>query len=176
MPGFQTWTHENCPLYLAQVRLTRQGRVLDEVSFRFGILATPSWNWPELCEVKIGKASRFSRVFVHKAAATPPWLSGIDPAWLVRWNGFPGTVGLAPLEGPAMAKAEKLLWAREPNTTVAAVLPAAQGSGRILFAQLDLQRHVDRARPNYDPAAERLLLNLLTDGRRPTAQFDPSFR
>lgn len=37
MPGFQAWTYENCPLYLAQVKLTRQGRVLDEVSFRFGM-------------------------------------------------------------------------------------------------------------------------------------------
>ncbi len=135
---------------------TRGGRVI--------VLATPAWDWPELCEVKIGKGSRFSRVFTKKAA-TAPWLSGIDPAWLVRWNGFPGTVGVAPLEGPVMAKAEELLWAREPNTAVAAVLPAAQGSGRILFAQLDLQRHVDRSAPNYDPAAERLLLNLLTDGK-----------
>ena len=60
-----------------------------------------------------------------------------------------------------MARAEKILWAKEPKTTVAAVVPAATGGGRILFAQLDLQRRVDPSKPNYDPAAERLLLNLL---------------
>ncbi|MBE3134146.1 MAG: hypothetical protein IMZ55_11770, partial [Acidobacteria bacterium] len=37
MPGFQPWTYEKCPLYTAQVKLTRQGRVLDEVTFRFGM-------------------------------------------------------------------------------------------------------------------------------------------
>jgi len=88
-------------------------------------------------------------------------MAGIDREWLIRWNGFPGTVGLAPLEGPAMSQAEKILWAKEPTTTVAAMLPAAKGSGRILFVQLDLQRRVDRGTPYFDPVAERLLLNLL---------------
>jgi hypothetical protein len=63
--------------------------------------------------------------------------------------------------------AERLLWAKEPGTTVAASLPATQGGGRILFAQLDLQRRVDPAKPYYDPAAERLFLILLgADVRR----------
>jgi hypothetical protein len=90
-------------------------------------------------------------------------LSGIDPEWLIRWNNHPGTVGLAPLEGPAMARAEKILWAKEPNTTVAAMLPATQGNGRILFVQLDLQNRMERSKPNYDPAAERLLVQLLVN-------------
>ena len=47
------------------------------------------------------------------------------------------------------------------KTTVMALVPAASGGGRILFSQLDLQRHVDRASPRYDPAAERILLQLL---------------
>ena len=91
-------------------------------------------------------------------------LSDIKPEWLIRWNGYPGTVALAPLEGPAIARAEKLLWAQEPGTTVAALLPAAEGVGRILFAQLDLQRRVDPSKPYYDPAAERRLLHLLGKG------------
>ena len=37
MPGFQPWSTEKCPLYLAQVRLVHRGRVLDELSFRFGM-------------------------------------------------------------------------------------------------------------------------------------------
>ena len=61
------------------------------------VLSTPSWNWPELCDVKIGKAGRFSRVFPHQPM-THSMMSGIDREWLIRWNGFPGTVGLAPLD------------------------------------------------------------------------------
>jgi hypothetical protein len=124
------------------------------------VLSAPAWDWRELCDVKFGPSSRFSRVFTHKPAADRV-LPGIDPQWLIRWNGLPGTVGLAPLEGPAMAAAEKILWAKEPNTTIAALVPAQEGGGRILFAQLDIQRHLDRSRPEYDPVAERLLLSLL---------------
>lgn len=60
-----------------------------------------------------------------------------------------------------MSHAEKLLWVKEPSTTVAAWVPAAEGGGRILFAQLDIQSHVDRTQPRFDPAAERLLINLV---------------
>ena len=42
-----------------------------------------------------------------------------------------------------------------------ALVPAASGGGRILFSQLDMQRHIDRASSSYDPAAERVLLQLL---------------
>ena len=129
------------------------------------VLSTSAWNWPELCNVKIGQARRFSRVFPHEPV-THPMLTSIDRECLIRWNGLPGTVGLAPLEGPAMAAAEKILWAREPTTIVAAILPAATGNGRILFAQLDLQSHADASEPNYDPVAERVLLNLLGGGSR----------
>jgi hypothetical protein len=84
---------------------------------------------------------------------------------LVRWNGLPGTVAFGAIEGAVMARAEteteKILWAREPKTTVMAAVPAATGDGRIVFSQLDLQRRVDPSKPDYDPVAERVLLNLL---------------
>jgi len=130
---------------------------------RVVVLSTPSWNWPELCKVTIGESRRFSRVYPHQPVAHS-LLSGIDPQWLTRWNGFPGTVGIPPLEGPAMADAEKILWAKEPKSTVAARVPAAEGEGRLLFVQLDLQRRLDPLKTYYDPAAERLLLNLLAGG------------
>ncbi len=128
------------------------------------VLSAPSWDWPELCDVKISHDPRFSRVFPYEDLETS-LLEDIDPQWLIRWNGFPGTVAFGALEGPAMAGAEKILWAREPKTTVMAVVPAASGSGRIVFSQLDLQGRVDRSQPNYDPVAERVLLNLLGRGR-----------
>jgi hypothetical protein len=53
-------------------------------------------------------ARRFWRVFSHKTT-THPLLSIISPEWLIRWNGYPSTVGLAPLEGTTVARAEKML-------------------------------------------------------------------
>jgi hypothetical protein len=142
----------------------RSSKALCDFAARGGrviVLSTPTWSWSELCDMKIGEPKRFSRVFPYKPT-THPLSSVINPEWLIRWNGFPGAVGLAPLEGSVMAHAEKLLWARDPNTTVAATLPVAEGRGRILFAQLHLQDHVDPSKSNCDPAAERLLLVLLT--------------
>lgn len=123
-------------------------------------LATPSWDWRELCDLNISRDPRFSRVFPHQPLKDSP-LDGVDPQWLIRWNGLPGTVAFGTLEGQAMERAQRILWAREPKTTVTAWVAAASGGGRVLFSQLDLQRHVDRASPGYDPAAERILLQLL---------------
>ncbi|MGE5612327.1 MAG: hypothetical protein ACM359_23975, partial [Bacillota bacterium] len=127
---------------------------------RIIVLSTPFWNWPELCNVTIGKPERFSRVFPYPDRIHP-MLSGIDPQWLIRWNGIPGTVGIGRIEGPALTRAKRILWAREPDTTIAAELPAATGNGTLLFLQLDLQRRLDPSKPTYDPVTERLLLNLL---------------
>ena len=88
-------------------------------------------------------------------------LSGIDSEWLIRWNGLPGTVAVAEIQGSALDGAEKILWALEFGSTIAAELPCATGDGKILFSQLDIRRHVDSSKPNYDPVAERILLNLL---------------
>ncbi len=144
----------------------RQTKVLDgflRAGGKMVVLSTPSWDWMELCDVKISHGPRFSRVFPYKDLKHS-LLEGIDPRWLIRWNGLPGTVGFGELGGTVMARAEKILWAREPKTTVMAVVPAASGDGRIMFAQLDLQGRVDRSKPSYDPVAERVLLNLLDRG------------
>ncbi len=144
----------------------RKAKALCDFAGRGGrvvVLSTPSWNWPDLCDVKISHVPRFSRVFPYRELKNSP-LDGVDPEWLIRWNGLPGTVAFGALEGPVMARAEKILWAREPKTTVLAMVPAASGGGRILFAQLDLQSRLDRSKSNYDSAAERVLVNLLGRG------------
>ncbi len=88
-------------------------------------------------------------------------LSGIRPEWLIRWNGLPGTVAVANLEGPGIETAEKILWVRDPSTCVAAEIPITGGKGTILFSQLDVQRHVNSSGPAYDPVADRILINML---------------
>jgi hypothetical protein len=140
----------------------RQTNVLRDFAAAGGrvvVLATRSWDWTGLCDVKMGD-TRGSRVFLYPDVKHS-MLTGIQPEWLMRWNGLPGTVAAGSLEGPALAEAEKLLWVREPKTCVAAEVPVAGGKGTILFSQLDVQRHVDRSQTNYDPVAERVLINIL---------------
>ena len=60
-----------------------------------------------------------------------------------------------------MTRADQILWAKEPGTTIAAAVPVAEGGGRILFTQLDLQRRVEPSQSTYDPVAERVLFRLL---------------
>ena len=113
----------------------RNAKALCDFAGRGGrvvVLSTPSWDWPELCDVKIGHDPRFSRVFPYTDLKTS-LLGGIDPQWLIRWNGFPGTVAFGALEGPAMARAEKILWAREPKTTVWRRFPPRQAMAASCF-------------------------------------------
>ena len=128
---------------------------------RVVVLATRTWDWTELCDIKIGD-TRGSRAFPYQGTSHS-MLASIQPEWLMRWNGLPGTVAAGSLDGPALAAAEKVLWVREPKTCAAAEVPVAGGKGTILFSQLDVQRHTDRSKPDYDPAAERILMNMLRE-------------
>ena len=128
---------------------------------RIVVLSTRSWDWTELCDIRIGD-TRGSRAFAYPDAKHA-MLAGIGPDWMSRWNGLPGTVVIGNLDGPAMTTAKKILWVREPKICVAAEVPISGGKGTILFSQLDIQRHVDRSKPNYDPVAERILLNMLSE-------------
>jgi len=83
-------------------------------------------------------------------------------------------VAFGALEGAVMDRAERILWAREPKTTVMAAVPAASGGGRMVFSQLDLQHRLDPSKPDYDPAAERILMLLLDAPARPGAGKDRS--
>jgi hypothetical protein len=127
---------------------------------RIVVLGTRHWDWRDLCDMHVPASSPFSRVYPH-GGVDHPLLTGVEPSWLIRWNGLPGTVAVAAIEGPAVEAGRALLWAVEPKRTVAAEVPAAQGGGRALFCQLDLRNHVASGSKTYDPVAERVLVNLL---------------
>jgi len=132
---------------------------------RVVVLAVKSWDWPSLCEVAIPEREHewdsesylYSRAFPFPGGSHP-MLAGVPADGLMRWNGLPGTVAFAPLQGAAMERATRIAWARDRDHIVAAEVPAAAG-GAILFCQLDLRGHLTG--PCYDPVAERVLLNLL---------------
>ncbi len=128
---------------------------------RVVVLATRSWDWTELCDIKMGD-TRGSRAFLYPDSKHS-MLGGIQPEWLMRWNGLPGTVAAGSMDGPALAAAGKILWARDPKTCVAAEVLVASGKGTILFSQLDVQRRVDRSQPDYDPVAEKVLIRMLEE-------------
>ena len=50
-----------------------------------------------------------------------------------------------------MSGAKKILWAKEPGTTVMAVVPTVSRDGHIVFAQLDIQHRVDRSQERLRP-------------------------
>ncbi len=132
---------------------------------RVVVLAVDAWEWPGLCDVTIPKTESgwgnesylYSRAFLYPGVSHP-MLAGVPADGLMRWNGLPGTVAFAPLQGPAMAAATKLLWVRSPDHVVAAEVPA-KGGGSVLFCQLDLRGHL--AGVTYDPVAERVLMNVV---------------
>ena len=127
---------------------------------RLVVLSTPSWDWHELCDVTVEQSSPMSRAFAYDGTQHP-MLAGIHREELMRWNGLPGTVAVTDIAGPALREAEKILWARDPSSTVAAEVPVAGGRGMILFCQLDIQSHLEHGQPTYDPVAEKILFNLL---------------
>jgi len=145
----------------AQKRRTEVLRRFVAAGGRVIVLATGTWDWTELCDIQM-RDTRGSRVFLYEGTRHP-MIEGIEPDWLIRWNGLPGTVAAGSLEGAALAAAERILWVREPDTCVAAEVPVVggQGQGTVLFSQLDLQGHVNPSDPAYDPVAERILVNLL---------------
>ena len=118
------------------------------------VLSTPSWNWKELCDVRIVHERPFSRVFLESSHAAR---NDIAPHWLIRWNGIPGSVAEGSIEG----NIKTILWASAPETTVMAHIPTASGKGNILFSQLAFHSHVNKNSAHYDPVAATLLLRLL---------------
>jgi len=124
------------------------------------VLSTDKWNWPELCNIDVDRMSG-SRAFAYDDVVH--WLlRGVDAECLKRWNGLPGTVAAASLAGPSVHHGKKILWVREPKHTVVGEVPTASGDGVVLFSQLDLRSHVLRSGHNYDPVAERILVNIVS--------------
>ena len=84
---------------------------------------------------------------------------GIGSEYLKRWNGQPFNVVANPISGSFVDHADKLVWAENPETVY--VARKVYGDGEIIFSQILLREHALKTDESYDPAAERILLNLL---------------
>ena len=130
---------------------------------RIIVLGGKAWTWPALCEVLLDGKCQTSRAFSYDGVQSP-LLAGISRDMLTRWNGLPGTVGAGALHdksGKNFTSGTKLCWLYQPDWPVMAEVPTVTGKGSVLFATFAWPGRLDRARPGYDPVAERLLLNLL---------------
>lgn len=116
------------------------------------------WDWGRLVELSTEPLAA-SRVFVADSPSAERLLADVPPAFLWRWNGLPGKIVARALRGPLPEGAEPILWARSPDHTVAAAIP--KGHGRIVVCLLQFQHRLNPGDIAYDPAAERVLLNLL---------------
>ncbi len=127
------------------------------------VLDAYRWDWPELADVSVkwvGKKWGASRAFFTDQVQHP-LLAGIDPQWLIRWNGLPGRVASRSIEGDVMARARPLVWAVTPQQIVVAQVPAASGTGTILFVQLAIRDAISTSLGRFDPVADRILANVL---------------
>jgi hypothetical protein len=124
---------------------------------RLVILNPRQWTWTDLVDFKLAKEVS-SRAFAYPQARHP-MLTGVKADFLQRFNGLPGAAADRVIAGEAVKDARKLLWIVRPGRTIAAAVP--MGKGEIVICTLNLKSRIDLSRPRYDPAAERILLNLI---------------
>ena len=117
------------------------------------------WDWKELADFGLDTKTVWSRAFAYPQVSHPV-LAGIDPALLMRWNGLPGTVADRTITGEAVKTGRKLLWMKDPANPIVVSVP--MDKGEIVISMLHLRRHVAGGSGAHDPAADRILMNLLT--------------
>ena len=123
------------------------------------VLSMASWDWSALCDVQIG-TRRSSRAFLY-GGAQHAMLNGILPEFFTRWNSVNRRGLVANNDLDNLSGANEILWIYQPGDTVVAEVPAASGNGMILFSQLDIRNRLDNTRLEYDPVAERVMVNIL---------------
>jgi len=136
---------------------------------RLVIVDQPKWTWKELVNFEIRQSFArqvvvSSRVFPYDGVSHSV-LANIDPEFLKRWNGLPGTISDAAIEGNVVERGEKLLWAWAGKDKRPVALSLSESRGEILICLLHLKSHVTKGTENYDPVADRILTNLVTVGQ-----------
>jgi len=130
---------------------------------RLIILCQDKWSRKELVDFRVSRGGGWldgpsSRVFPYEGV-DHSILAGVDPECLKRWNGLPGTISDGWVRGAIAAEATRLLWQQDPQRPV--VVSLKMGAGEVLICLLQLGERINPDSRNYDPVAERILLNAL---------------
>lgn len=141
---------------------------------RLVVLDQETWDWPQLADFKLSEQSNgvtgiSSRAFFYTEGAAHPAFAGLPAETFKRWNGLLGRVANRYFADPLPQGATKLMWMENPTEPVMVSIPL--GEGEILLCQLQLKQRVAPDSEQYDPAAERLFVNLLsTESQAPVAE------
>ncbi len=162
---------------LSKAQLGKAPAILDFVRLggKLIILNPATWEWKELLAFEIDRKRTWltgisSRVFPYHDL-DHPILEGLSPESLKRWNGIPGTISDGSIKGDILKKGKKLLWMEKPERCVALSVPL--GKGEIVIALLHVRGRINSDSATYDPAAERILVNLLSVGSGPAPASRP---
>ena len=124
---------------------------------RLVILDPPRWAWTELVDYRPVRVTS-SRALPY--ANVSHWLlTGIDAEWMKRPNGVPSVIADRAISGLKLEGARNILWTEAEDKPVVASIP--MGKGEIVICLLKLKDRVSPESKDFDPAAERLMVNLL---------------
>ena len=145
---------------LTDAERARANALLDYVKMggRLALLDPPKWTWDKVVDYRTSPG-RSSRAFAYPGV-NHYLLDGIAPEFLQRWNGIPNVIGERPMQTITAAGARNLLWIEDSSKPVVTSLPT--GKGEVLICLLKLRERLLKSSLNYDPAAERMMINLLT--------------
>ena len=124
---------------------------------RLVVLDPVRWDWTALVNYKPARGIS-SRAFAFKGA-THPALDGIAPEFLQRWNGIPNVIADRYVSGDAIPGARNILWMEDEARPVLTSIPT--GKGEIIICLLKIKSRLARGSKDYDPVAERMMVNLL---------------
>lgn len=138
----------------------KEEAILDyvEKGGRLVILTPKRWSARRIADFSVDGKQRCSRAFIYQDA-DHAILRDIDPEYLKRWNGLPGTIANSAIAGGPPKIGKRLLWIVNPSNPVA--LSISKGRGEIVVCTLNISDRVNTDSRLYDPVAERMLINLL---------------
>ena len=129
------------------------------------VLEQDRWMFDSLAKVTtvpLGLRGGISTVFKKDLPEHRIWRN-VPESFMRRWNGLPGAVAShalrTDLEHVVLAIGTEK--SKYPKTEVCIEIKA--GAGRILFCQFAVQDRLNHDQPDFDPVAERILLNLMSE-------------
>jgi len=131
-----------------------------------------NWSLKELADLEL-KWDNSSRAHPYPGVSHPVFANMI-PEGFWRLNGLPNKSSDFYLDPDSLPDgARKIMWMENPEMPVLVEIPAGKGS--VTVSMLYLKSRLDKSQPQYDPFAERIMLNLLF-GEHPSRMTRTEYR